>query len=56
MVITDSERRKNEVSVKMNLTYFTLELVTGFFLLFIIVKILGKKIINQITPFTLKYS
>ncbi|MBM7585202.1 uncharacterized membrane protein YcaP (DUF421 family) [Bacillus pakistanensis] len=34
------------------LTYLTLELICGFFLLFLIIKILGKKIITQITPFT----
>lgn len=32
--------------------YLTIEIITGFFLLFIIVKFVGKKIINQITPFT----
>jgi uncharacterized membrane protein YcaP (DUF421 family) len=32
--------------------YLTIELIIGFFLLFIIVKFVGKKIINQITPFT----
>ncbi len=32
--------------------YLTIELTVGFFLLFIIVKFVGKKIINQITPFT----
>src|SRR5690625_4599394 len=36
----------------MNVTYLTVELVTGFFLLFLLVKVLGKKIIDQITPFT----
>ena len=36
----------------MNILYLTLELIVGFFLLFIIIKIVGKKIINQITPFT----
>jgi len=36
----------------MNILNLTLELVTGFFMLFILVKILGKKLINQITPFT----
>jgi uncharacterized membrane protein YcaP (DUF421 family) len=30
----------------------TFELILGFFLLFIIVKIVGRKIINQISPFT----
>lgn len=42
----------SEVSAKMKIFYLTLELMTGFFLLFILVKVLGKKIINQITPFT----
>lgn len=32
--------------------YLTIELIIGFFLLFIIIKFVGKKIINQITPFT----
>lgn len=32
--------------------HLTFELIIGFFLLFIIVKIIGRKIINQITPFT----
>ncbi|MCH1625305.1 DUF421 domain-containing protein [Fredinandcohnia quinoae] len=36
----------------MKLSYLTVELIVGFFLLFVIVKILGKKIINQVTPFT----
>ena len=36
----------------MDYLNLTVELVTGFILLFIIVKILGRKIINQITPFT----
>ncbi len=36
----------------MNFITLTLELIVGFFLLFIVVKIVGKKIINQITPFT----
>lgn len=36
----------------MKFAYLTLELVVGFFLLFILIKILGKKIINQISPFT----
>lgn len=40
------------VIYKMKLAYLTLELLTGFFLLFILIKILGRKIINQITPFT----
>jgi len=30
----------------------TLELVVGFFMLFIIVKVVGRKIITQVTPFT----
>jgi uncharacterized membrane protein YcaP (DUF421 family) len=33
----------------LNLTF---ELIVGFFLLFIIVKFVGRKIISQITPFT----
>lgn len=33
----------------INLTF---ELILGFFLLFIIVKVVGRKIINQISPFT----
>jgi uncharacterized membrane protein YcaP (DUF421 family) len=41
-----------EFSNKMNILYLTLELIVGFFLLFLIIKIVGKKIINQITPFT----
>ncbi|AMR88350.1 DUF421 domain-containing protein [Bacillus thuringiensis] len=36
----------------MKLVYLTTELIIGFFLLFIIVKFVGRKIINQITPFT----
>ncbi|MBU8756974.1 MULTISPECIES: DUF421 domain-containing protein [Priestia] len=36
----------------MKIMYLTIELIVGFFLLFIIVKFVGKKIINQITPFT----
>jgi uncharacterized membrane protein YcaP (DUF421 family) len=36
----------------MKVMYLTIELMIGFFLLFIIVKLVGKKIINQITPFT----
>lgn len=36
----------------MNIFYLTIEIVIGFFLLFILVKIVGKKIINQISPFT----
>lgn len=33
-------------------TYLTVELIIGFFLLFLIVRIVGSKIIKQITPFT----
>ena len=36
----------------MKLIHLTVELIAGFFILFIIVKIIGRKIINQITPFT----
>lgn len=32
--------------------YLTVELIVGFFVLFIIVKFVGRKIINQISPFT----
>ncbi|AZV42668.1 membrane protein [Peribacillus asahii] len=36
----------------MKIMHLTIELIAGFFLLFIIIKFVGKKIINQITPFT----
>lgn len=36
----------------MKVGFLTAELIIGFFLLFIIVKIVGRKIINQISPFT----
>jgi uncharacterized membrane protein YcaP (DUF421 family) len=36
----------------MKILYLTLELVIGFFFLFTIVKFVGRKMINQITPFT----
>ncbi|WP_199426239.1 YetF domain-containing protein [Thermaerobacillus caldiproteolyticus] len=36
----------------MKLIHLTLELVTGFVFLFLIVKVIGKKLINQMTPFT----
>lgn len=36
----------------MQFIYLTTELIIGFFLLFIIIKFVGRKIINQITPFT----
>lgn len=36
----------------MKIAYLSIELVVGFFFLFIIVKFVGKKIINQISPFT----
>jgi uncharacterized membrane protein YcaP (DUF421 family) len=36
----------------MKVIYLTIELIVGFFLLFILVKFVGRKIINQITPFT----
>jgi uncharacterized membrane protein YcaP (DUF421 family) len=36
----------------MKVMYLTMEIFIGFFLLFIIIKFVGKKIINQITPFT----
>jgi uncharacterized membrane protein YcaP (DUF421 family) len=38
--------------LEMNILYLSIELIVGFVLLFIIIKIVGKKIINQITPFT----
>ncbi|TYR81414.1 DUF421 domain-containing protein [Priestia megaterium] len=36
----------------MKIISLTVELIIGFFLLFIVVKFVGKKIIDQITPFT----
>ncbi|MFD1708426.1 DUF421 domain-containing protein [Siminovitchia sediminis] len=36
----------------MSFLQITIELMTGFVLLFLLVKILGKKLIKQITPFT----
>ncbi|MFJ8256457.1 DUF421 domain-containing protein [Peribacillus asahii] len=36
----------------MKIMHLTMELIVGFFLLFMIIKFVGKKIINQITPFT----
>lgn len=36
----------------MNFIALAVELITGFVVLFILIKILGKKIIDQITPFT----
>lgn len=36
----------------MKMMNLTIELIVGFFLLFIIIKFVGKKIINQISPFT----
>jgi uncharacterized membrane protein YcaP (DUF421 family) len=36
----------------MNIMHLTFDLVVGFFFLFIIVRFVGKKIINQISPFT----
>ncbi len=36
----------------MKVMHLTIELIVGFFLLFFIIKFVGKKIINQITPFT----
>lgn len=36
----------------MNGMYLTIELIIGFFLLFVLVKVVGRKIINQFTPFT----
>ncbi|MFP7299621.1 DUF421 domain-containing protein [Neobacillus niacini] len=36
----------------MKIMYLTIELIVGFFFLFIIVKVVGRKIISQISPFT----
>ena len=36
----------------VNLQHLTLELVTGFFYMFVIIMFIGRKVINQITPFT----
>ncbi|MBU8880476.1 DUF421 domain-containing protein [Bacillus sp. FJAT-29790] len=36
----------------MSFLKITIDLVTGFFLMFIIVKVVGRKIINHISPFT----
>ncbi|MBM7703695.1 DUF421 domain-containing protein [Metabacillus iocasae] len=36
----------------MNVLSLSFELIVGFFLLFLIIKFVGKKLINQITPFT----
>jgi uncharacterized membrane protein YcaP (DUF421 family) len=36
----------------MKIMYLTIELIVGFFFLFIIVKFVGRKIISQISPFT----
>jgi len=36
----------------MSLSELTIDLIAGFFFLFIIVKFVGRKIINQISPFT----
>ncbi|SES42213.1 Uncharacterized membrane protein YcaP, DUF421 family [Psychrobacillus sp. OK032] len=38
--------------MKMNVLNITMEIIVGFFLLFFIVKFVGKKIIKQISPFT----
>ncbi|MGX6441810.1 DUF421 domain-containing protein [Neobacillus sp. K501] len=36
----------------MKILYLTMELIVGFLYLFLLVKVVGKKIINQISPFT----
>ncbi|MFC4560187.1 DUF421 domain-containing protein [Virgibacillus kekensis] len=36
----------------MKFLTLTVEIITGFIILFFLIKILGKKVINQITPFT----
>lgn len=42
----------NGVSILMKILHLTMELIVGFFFLFLLVKVVGKKIINQISPFT----
>jgi uncharacterized membrane protein YcaP (DUF421 family) len=36
----------------LNIGYLTTEIVIGFFTLFVIINFVGRKIINQVTPFT----
>lgn len=36
----------------MNIQSLTIELITGFFFLFVIIIFIGRKVINQISPFT----
>ena len=36
----------------MSITYLTFELLIAFFMLFIVVKIVGRRIINQVSAFT----
>ncbi|WP_077214920.1 DUF421 domain-containing protein [Bacillus dakarensis] len=36
----------------MNISSLTIELITGFLFLFVIIMFIGRKVINQITPFT----
>lgn len=36
----------------MHLQHLTIELITGFLFLFVIIRFIGRKVINQITPFT----
>lgn len=42
----------NGVCILMKILYLTMELIVGFLFLFLLVKVVGKKIINQISPFT----
>jgi uncharacterized membrane protein YcaP (DUF421 family) len=44
--------KKSGVCKYMNILHLTFDLVVGFFFLFITVRFVGKKIINQISPFT----
>ncbi len=43
---------KVDGSKLMKFIHLSIELITGFFLLFFIVKFVGRKIINRLTPFT----
>lgn len=51
-VIVANQTLLDGVYMEMKIMYLTIELVVGFFFLFIIVRFVGKKIINQISPFT----
>src|SRR5690242_18921687 len=41
-----------EFVISMKIIYLTVELIVGFFYLFLIVKFVGEKLINHISPFT----